>query len=172
MKTTAVPLAALTILFSLGIVTASCAPEDLGRFGDGPVAPRPADGGINAPVGGCSLYASMAEIEQKLLRGPKCLLCHGKMSLFPTSFDVMSPDIAGRVVDRPAEGNPAKGKCGGKVLVPKDNPTAGVFFEKMEKATPSCGDRMPQSMMALSPDEIACMKAWVMMAAAGMKSGS
>jgi hypothetical protein len=171
MKTTAVPLAALTLFLSLGVVTSSCAPEDFGRFGDGPVAPRTPDAGIGPPAAGkpCALYDTMADIEQKLLKGPKCLLCHAKMSLFPTSFDLASPDLAGRVVDRPAEGNPAKGKCSGKLLVPKDNPTAGVLFEKVNTATPSCGDRMPQSMAALSAEEIACVKAWVMMAAAGMR---
>jgi hypothetical protein len=168
MKTTS-PLRAI-VLIAAGIVSvASCSPTDVGHFGDGPAAPRAPDAGPIAVVppgsGGCVLGSTMGDIESKLFQGTKCVICHGKMSLFPTSLDLASPNLAGRVVDRQGEANPLKGKCAGKVMVPRDNPTGGLFVEKVVQPMPSCGDRMPQGMPALSNDEIACVKAWVTMAA-------
>jgi hypothetical protein len=115
-------------------------------------------------AGGCSLGNTMGDIEKNVFQSQKCLLCHGKLSLFPTTFDVMSPNLADRVVDKAAEARPDKGKCAGKVLVPRGNPLGGILVEKVEQAKPSCGDRMPQAMMPLTADEIACVKAWAMMA--------
>jgi hypothetical protein len=154
-------------LIAAGIFSAACSPTDVGHFGDGPVAPKAADAGPSAPppVGGCVLGSTMGDIETKLFQTQKCVLCHGKLSLFPTSLDLFSPNLAGRVVDKLGEANPMKGKCAGKVMVPRDNPTGGLFVEKVVEARPSCGDRMPQAMPPLSDDEITCVKAWVTMAA-------
>jgi hypothetical protein len=166
MKATS-PLTAI-VLIAAGIVSvASCSPTDIGHFGDGPPAAKPPDAGPSAPPpgGGCVLGSTMGDIESKLFQGQKCILCHGKLSLFPTSLDLASPNLASRVVDHQGEANPLKGMCAGKVLVPRDNPTAGLFVEKVTQAHPSCGDRMPQGMLPLSDDEIACVKAWVTMAA-------
>jgi hypothetical protein len=166
MKTNSPHLAAA--LWAVGIVVITgCSPTDIGHFGDGPVAPKSLDAGPSSPPppGGCILGSTMGDIETKLFQGQKCVLCHGKLSLFPTSLDLASPNLAGRVVDRPGETDPNKGKCAGKVMVPRANPTGGLFVEKVAQAKPSCGDRMPQAMPPLSDDEIACVKAWVTMAA-------
>jgi hypothetical protein len=164
MKHIAVRLAHTAVVsLAFGIVSMSCAPGTTPTPHAGDAAPM-AEAGI-----GCVLGGTMAEIEQKLFHGPKCLVCHQKMTLFPTSFDMMSDNLAARVVDKEGEADPNKGKCAHKILVPRDNPTGGIFVEKVEKAMPSCGDRMPQSMAALSTDEITCVRVWATLAAQSVR---
>jgi hypothetical protein len=126
------------------------------------------DGGID-DLPDCKLGTSMAAIEDKLFRGIKCATCHsltpsGMHPLYPTNLEFTSPNLAARMVDKPADpDNPAKGQCRGRILVPKDDPLNGVFVEKVEK--PPCGVRMPQALPPLSADEISCVKRWAIMAA-------
>jgi hypothetical protein len=113
----------------------------------------------------CFLGDTMPLIEQKLFKGPKCLICHTRLTLFPTGFDLQSDNLASRVVDKmAAEMNPAKGKCAGHVLLPHDDPLGSLFVAKVSQTMPPCGDQMPQSMTPLSEDEITCVKAWATMA--------
>jgi glucose/arabinose dehydrogenase len=110
----------------------------------------------------------MAEIEQNLFRGPACNTCHvrtagGALPLHPTNLDLGSPGLAERMVDQPSESNPDKGKCPGRVLVPRNRPTDGLLVEKVMAAT--CGDRMPQALPALNADQISCVKRWAILAA-------
>jgi hypothetical protein len=149
------PLPTVTLALVIGMV-ASCAP-----------ASAPADAGGTPPgTGGeaCSL-GSMGLIEQRVFQGPKCLVCHIQPTLYPTTLDLRNPGLADRIVDRPAEANPDRGKCAGKILVPRDDPLGGLLVDKVAHDHPSCGDRMPQGLPALTPDEIACVKAWSVMAA-------
>ena len=129
---------------------------------DGP-APDPGDG-----MPPCSLGSTMADIEQKLFHADKCRTCHsltpsGLHPLYPTNLDLGSPGLAERMVDRMTEADPSKGKCAGRILVPKNDPTGGVFVAKVVK--PTCGDRMPQALPALKPDEVSCVKRWAILAA-------
>jgi hypothetical protein len=128
-----------------------------------PTAPDSGDG-----MPGCSLGLTMAEIEVKLFQGMKCKTCHvltptGMHPLYPTNLDLGSPGLAERMVDKPTESDPAKGKCAGRVLVPKNDPLGGIFVEKVERQ--SCGDRMPQALPALNADEVSCVKRWAILAA-------
>jgi hypothetical protein len=129
----------------------------------------PPDGGDGMPP--CSLGTAMADIEVKLFQGPKCKTCHvrvfpgGPLPLYPTTFDIGTEGLAARVVDKMAEANPNLGKCGGRVLVPKNDPLAGIFVEKVLETKPSCGDRMPQAMIPLNADEVSCVKRWAILAA-------
>ncbi len=136
------------------------------------------DGGGGAAAGGkdaagpnrselptCTLGATMADIEQKLFRGPKCMICHGRVTLFPTTLDLASEGLAARVVNKLGEANPDKGKCAGKPMLAKQDPLTGVFVEKVAVARPSCGDPMPQALPRLTDDEISCVKRWALMAA-------
>jgi hypothetical protein len=116
----------------------------------------------------CTLGSTMEEIQEKLFAGDKCRACHhltpsGQFPLYPTHLDLGSPGLAERMVDKMAEMDPTKGKCAGRILVPKNDPLGGLFVEKVEK--PTCGDRMPQALPMLKPDEIACVKRWAMLAA-------
>jgi hypothetical protein len=116
----------------------------------------------------CALGSTMAEIEQNFFSGDKCRSCHhltpsGAFPLYPTRLDLGSPGLAGRMVDKMAEADPTKGKCQGRILVPKSDPLHGLFVEKVEK--PTCGDRMPQALPALKPDEVSCVKRWAVLAA-------
>ena len=114
----------------------------------------------------CSLGCTMADIEQKLFKS-KCPACHGRVTLYPTTLDLESDGLAARVVDQPAEVDPDKGKCAGKILVPRQDPLGGLFVEKVESPTPSCGIAMPQNAPLLGADEIACVKRWALLAAQG-----
>lgn len=112
----------------------------------------------------CKSGNSMADIEKNVFQSMKCSSCHSKMTLFPTTMDTVSPGLAERVVGKKAESDPLKGKCADRDLLPKDDPTSGLFYEKVA-GKPACGDRMPQALAPLTPDEITCVKRWVLMAA-------
>jgi cytochrome c553 len=118
----------------------------------------------------CSLGSSMADIQEKLFRVvSKCGLCHnrganGQLPLYPTNLDLGSPGLAERMVDKQAEADSSKGKCAGRILVPKNDPLGGVFVDKVSEK-PVCGDRMPQALPRLSADEVSCVKRWAMLAA-------
>lgn len=117
----------------------------------------------------CSLGTTMADIEAKLFHSAKCSVCHaltpsGMRPLYPTNLDLGSPDLAARMVDKPTESDPARGKCAGRVLVPKNDPLGGVFVDKVAEK-PVCGDRMPQALPRLSADEVSCVKRWALLAA-------
>jgi hypothetical protein len=123
----------------------------------------------------CSLGTTMAAIEEKLFRDPiKCYACHmtvnGKHSLYPTTLEFTSPNLAARMVDKPTESDPMLGQCRGRILVPKDDPLNGVFVQKVEK--PSCGLRMPQALPPLSADQISCVKRWAILAARSVSASS
>jgi hypothetical protein len=131
----------------------------------GDAAPPP-DAGDGMPT--CTLGSTMEEIQQNLFAGDKCKSCHhltpsGAFPLYPTRLDLGSPGLAERMVDKMSEADPTKGKCAGRILVPKNDPLNGLFVEKVEK--PTCGDRMPQALPMLKPEEIACVKRWAMLAA-------
>jgi hypothetical protein len=116
----------------------------------------------------CTIGSTMEEIQDKLFAGDKCRACHhltpsGAFPLYPTRLDLGSPGLPERMVDKMAEADSSKGKCAGRILVPKNDPLGGLFVEKVVK--PACGDRMPQALPMLSPDEIACVKRWAMLAA-------
>lgn len=144
--------------FSLTLLISACG-------GDG-ATPAP-DAGDGMPP--CSLGPTMAEIEEKLFRGDKCRACHmltpsGGFPLVASRLDLGSPGLAERMVDKMAEAdNPNKGRCAGRILVPKNDPLKGLFVEKVEM--PTCGDRMPQLLPALKPDEVSCVKRWAVLAA-------
>jgi hypothetical protein len=149
----------------VGIVATACAAGDFGEAG------APATGDVMTGSQGdagvsCTLGNTMAAIEQTLFKGPRCLACHQRVTLYPTRLDLVSDGLANRVVDKLADAvNPMFGKCAGRTLVPRDNPTGGLFIEKLENPTQSCGDRMPQSMLPLTADEISCAKLWATLAA-------
>lgn len=144
-----------SLLVALLALLAGCGGGDGG-------GPQDAADGLPA----CSLGTSMADIEQKLFKGPKCIRCHFRPGLFPTSLDLVSEGLAARVVGKPAETDPGKGKCAGRLLVDPNDPLSGVFVEKVSP-NPSCGDSMPQGETPLSADEISCVKRWTLMAVQG-----
>jgi hypothetical protein len=161
------------LLVRLAVLAASIAACDGTTAPAGPAAPPPVevpptpDAG-EAPVAAfaCSLGTTMADIERKLFRSAKCAVCHGRLTTVPTSLDLVSDGLAARVVDRPAEGNPAKGRCAGRMLLARDDPTGGLFVEKVERRPPTCGVAMPDGLPRLTPDEISCVKLWATLAAA------
>jgi hypothetical protein len=134
-----------------------------------PDRPLDATGATSSDKPVCFLGETMEDVEAKLFRGDKCRACHvrtpsGMLPLYPTTLDLGSPGLAERIVDKPAESRPNLGRCAGRILVPSSDPTAGLLVEKVEQSPPSCGDRQPQALPALTADEISCVKRWAMMA--------
>jgi hypothetical protein len=52
--------------------------------------------------------------------------------------------------------------CGGKTYVVPGKPDDSLLYDKVSKATPVCGLRMPASGVTLDDPEIATIKAWIM----------
>jgi hypothetical protein len=134
-----------------------------------PDSPIDAMGATSSDKPACFLGETMEDVEAKLFRGDKCRVCHvrtssGMLPLYPTTLDLGSPGLAERMVDKPAESRPNLGKCAGRILVPSSDPTSGLLVEKVAQSPPSCGDRQPQALPALTADEISCIKRWAIMA--------
>ncbi len=150
----------LTVVLTLAVPFACTG----GGHGDDVIRP---DAALSQDVSGlppCSIGLAMADIEAKLFRGPKCMACHGRPGLFPTTLNLSADGLAARVIDKGGETDPNKGKCAGRIMVPRADPLGGIFIEKVQTAKPSCGDVMPQSMPMLTLDEISCVKRWVLLA--------
>ena len=69
-------------------------------------------------------------------------------------LDLESPDVASRLVDKPANG-----LCSGTLADPL-NPTKSVLYLKLTSAPP-CGSRMPLGATPLADSEMACVKSWI-----------
>jgi len=123
-------------------------------------SPAGAAGGAAAPSGSATFTAVLA-----ILNAEKntCGLCH-KMAT-----------IGGGLVFDPADrmgtytalvGQVSKGTmgstCGGKTYVVAGKPDESLLYDKVSKATPSCGLRMPASGGVLEDAEIATIRAWIM----------
>jgi hypothetical protein len=52
--------------------------------------------------------------------------------------------------------------CGGKTYVVAGKPDESLLYDKVSKAMPACGLRMPASGVVLDDPEIATIKAWIM----------
>jgi hypothetical protein len=134
----------------------------------------PADAAPDDGMPPCSIGLTMADIEVKLFQGNKCKTCHvrvspgGPLPLYPTNFDIGSPGLAERVVDKMSDTSNGKSQCGGQVLLPKNDPLGSLFVEKVDPQTatgmPRCGVRMPQALPKLNADEISCVKRWAVLA--------
>jgi hypothetical protein len=53
-------------------------------------------------------------------------------------------------------------QCSGKTYVVAGQPDASLLYDKLAKAKPSCGERMPASGTVLADAEIATVRAWIM----------
>jgi hypothetical protein len=137
--------------------------------GNEPAGPADASDGLPP----CSLGSTLDDIQQKLFVSDRCKPCHhltpsGAFPLYPTHLDLGSPGLPERMVDKMSESDPTKGKCAGRILVPKSDPLNGLFVEKVVK--PTCGDRMPQAMPPLNDDQVSCVKRWAILAAQSVAS--
>jgi hypothetical protein len=132
----------------------------------------PADAAPSDGMPPCSLGLTMADIEEKLFRGNKCKTCHvltpsGARPLYPTNLEFSTPGLAERIVDKMSDTTDGKSRCGGKVLLPKNDPLGSLFVEKvttMAPEMPRCGERMPLALPRLNDDEISCVKRWAVLA--------
>jgi len=70
------------------------------------------------------------------------------------NLDLESPGVAARLIGRRAAA------CGQRALVDPNDPERSALLLKL-RAAPPCGDRMPLGTPALSNEEIACVRAWI-----------
>ena len=75
-------------------------------------------------------------------------------------LDLVSPDVASRLVDQPSS------QCPVELLVNPTTPEDSLLFDKVSNAIPSCGDRMPLG-SSLPPEKIACVRAWIELVTGG-----
>lgn len=78
--------------------------------------------------------------------------CHGPGEP-AAALDLVTLGVGDRVAGRPAQ------SCAG-VLADPERPEESVLYVKLTD-TPSCGARMPLGAAPYSPDEIACVAAWI-----------
>lgn len=80
--------------------------------------------------------------------------CHG--TDLPTyDLDLVSPDLARRVVNVPAMG------CPGELLVVPGHPERSVLYLKIAEELPKCGVRMPLGGARIGANEVECVAGWI-----------
>ncbi len=118
-------------------------------------APSMADAGAIAAEAWCK---DPAEVTSRLLM-PKCGACHGA-STKAGALDLTSPGAAARLIDVPA----AAAACRNQALVTMSPQVGGHFFTKLDRPVDNCGDRMPLGAAWLTPNEVQCLKEWLIAA--------
>ena len=96
----------------------------------------------------------IADVPEQLIR-MKCATssCHDASN--PAGeLDMISPDVASRLVDQPSS------QCPAEVLVDRDTPDNSLLLDKVTSTLPRCGDRMPLG-GSLPAEEIACVRDWI-----------
>lgn len=79
--------------------------------------------------------------------------CHDSTTKL-INLDLQSPGVAERLIGRRAAA------CGGRSLADPNDPDRSALVLKL-RARPPCGDRMPLGSPPLTPEEVACVRAWV-----------
>jgi hypothetical protein len=80
-------------------------------------------------------------------------------------LDLVSPNLERRLVAVRAT------QCTSRLRIDPDDPESSFLLEKLEDDAPECGDRMPVLAEPLPRDVLACVRAWVIEAAAGTRDG-
>lgn len=115
------------------------------------------------PVGGSDGGGGGAcDVEQLLSDTCTGIGCHGAMDP-AEGVDLMTAGVADRLVDTMSTSI----ACTGRIEIDSADPANSLLLEKITMATPTCGAGMPFLRPMLTADEIACVEAWVMAAAAG-----
>ena len=154
-------LRAAALVASLGACTETPATPSP-TAGTGGAGGSQATAGISAAgTGGTATFAAVLAIFADSKNN--CGLCHkmptlGGGLIFDPS-DKMGTYIA--LVGAASKGMQGS-MCAGKTYVVAGNPDQSLLYEKVSKATPSCGVRMPASGIVLEDQEIATIRAWIM----------
>ncbi len=80
--------------------------------------------------------------------------CHDAVTQL-INLDLQSPGVASRVLGQ------RSAACGGRTLADPNDPERSSLLLKL-RAAPPCGDRMPLGTPAFSPEEIACVRGWIL----------
>ncbi len=87
-----------------------------------------------------------------------CVLCHNpnNAATYAANLDLFNAGAKSRLL------NVTSKLCAGRVLI-QDGPAGpgGHLFEKVKGPVTGCGDRMPPFGMALTAQEIKCLKDWI-----------
>jgi len=117
-------------------------PERFANLGQGPDA-----GPVNPPSdGGCDPVVDIFPV------GCSTSACHSAQSQ-QANLDLESPGLPARLVGKTAHGGPG-------LLIDPQNPAQSVLLLKVT-SNPPFQFQMPLGAPPLSPDEMACLQAWV-----------
>ncbi len=117
-------------------------PERFANLGQGPDA-----GPVNPPPdGGCDPVGSIFPVSCSTSS------CHSAQSQ-QANLDLESPGLPNRLVGKPAHGGPG-------LLIDRQNPAQSVLLLKVT-SNPPFQFQMPLGAPPLSPNEMACLQAWV-----------
>jgi hypothetical protein len=96
------------------------------------------------------------EAVQAQILQPTCgaSACHGG-SAPALALDLVSPGLAQRLVDVPANG------CGDAVLIAPGDPAHSYLLQKLTPGAETCGDPMPLVAAPLSNETLTCLQAWI-----------
>jgi hypothetical protein len=158
-------LRAAAIVASLG----ACAGENPAGM-SGPIAGIGGGGGSSAIAGTMGAAGAPANTATftaviAILADSKnnCGLCHKMMTLggglvFDPSDKMGTYDALVNIASKGMQGS----MCAGKTYVVPGKPDESLMYDKVSKAKPSCGVRMPASGVVLEDTEIATIRAWIM----------
>ncbi len=121
-----------------------------------PPAPAPTTiGGDPGRFGpGFSNCRSVRFVQSEIIQ-PHCALCHDRRARFTfVEIDLVARGWWDRLRGRSYE-------CPDRPLARTRPTLGGLFFDKLNGGVAGCGDRMPPFGSALTADEIACLKAFV-----------
>ena len=123
-----------------------------------------ATAGAAAPTGAATFTAVLAIFADQR---NNCGLCHamqtigGGLIFNPTDRMATFQALVG-----PTSKGTLGSQCAGKTYVVPGQPDASLLYDKLSKATPICGVRMPASGVVLTDMEIATVRAWIAAGAA------
>lgn len=115
---------------------------------------------------GCDIEAVLRKADNRCTNAG----CHGPG--YSGGLDLVSPGIEARLVGKPAQ-NPA---CNGDALIDPLHPEASVLLRRIDgerhRRGESCGPIMPMGSSGVSPQDLACFRAWVGAAARAAPNGA
>jgi hypothetical protein len=125
----------------------------------GTAAGAPSSAGAAAPSGEATFTAVVAIfLDQK----NNCRLCHMMQTIGGgLVFDPMDKQATFQALVGTTSKGTLGSQCGGKTYVVPGQPDASLLYDKLSKAMPICGMRMPATGTVLTDAEIATVRAWI-----------
>lgn len=144
-----------------GVATAGTTAPAAGSTAPAAAGSTAAAAGTAAPAPGAATFTAVLAIFAKSQNA--CGLCH-KTAASGGGLMFDPADKAGSfaALVGPKSAGLNGSTCTGKTYVVPGMPDASLLYEKIAKAMPSCGARMPATGTIMMDDEIATVRAWIM----------